>query len=93
MWLGQRCCIEHLRSGHAATFLPLKSSAVQCETIRLAATLPQAVRPRTENPFAKLPALADDDAVHLVIETAKGSRNKYAFDEELANFNAVRSID
>ena len=37
-------------------------------------------------PFADLPALADDGAVYVVIETAKGSRNKYAFDEKLGVF-------
>ncbi len=37
-------------------------------------------------PFPDLPALADEGAVHVVIETAKGSRNKYAFDEKLGVF-------
>ena len=37
-------------------------------------------------PFADLPALTDKGAVHVVIETAKGSRNKYAFDEKLGVF-------
>lgn len=31
----------------------------------------------------KLPAFAADGEVHVVIETPKGSRNKYAYDEEL----------
>ena len=33
-----------------------------------------------------LPALADEGAVYVVIETAKGSRNKYAFEEKLGVF-------
>ena len=37
-------------------------------------------------PFANLPALAEDGAVYVVVETAKGSRNKYAFDEPLGIF-------
>ncbi len=36
--------------------------------------------------YASLPALADDGSVYVVIETAKGSRNKYAFDEKLNVF-------
>ena len=40
----------------------------------------------TSQPFADLAALADDGAVHVVIETAKGSRNKYAFEEKLGVF-------
>ena len=40
----------------------------------------------TTHPFAGLPALADEGAIHVVIETAKGSRNKYAFDEKLGVF-------
>lgn len=37
-------------------------------------------------PFGELPALADDGAVHVVIETPKGSRNKYAYEEGLGVF-------
>lgn len=33
-------------------------------------------------PAAALPAMADNDSVYIVVETAKGSRNKYAFDEK-----------
>jgi inorganic pyrophosphatase len=32
--------------------------------------------------FNKLPAVAEDGAIFVVVETAKGSRNKYAHDEE-----------
>ena len=37
-------------------------------------------------PFADLPALADEGEVYVVVETAKGSRNKYAFEEKLGVF-------
>jgi inorganic pyrophosphatase len=37
-------------------------------------------------PFADLPALAENGAVYVVVETAKGSRNKYAFEEKLGVF-------
>jgi inorganic pyrophosphatase len=33
--------------------------------------------------FDRLPAFADKDDVYVVIETPKGSRNKYAYDETL----------
>lgn len=36
--------------------------------------------------FENLPALVDDETVHVVIETAKGSRNKYACDPERGVF-------
>lgn len=36
--------------------------------------------------FVNLPALVDEKTVLVVIETAKGSRNKYAFDEERGGF-------
>jgi inorganic pyrophosphatase len=36
--------------------------------------------------LSDLPALADDGAVYVVIETAKGSRNKYAFEDKLGIF-------
>ena len=38
------------------------------------------------HPFVDLPAVADDGAVYVVVETAKGSRNKYAFEENLGVF-------
>ena len=40
----------------------------------------------TLQPLAVLPAMADDEIVYVVVETAKGSRNKYAFDEKLGVF-------
>ena len=36
--------------------------------------------------LARLPALVDDGTVHVVVETPKGSRNKYAFDAALGVF-------
>jgi inorganic pyrophosphatase len=36
--------------------------------------------------LARLPAFADDKTVNVVIETDKGSRNKYAFDPTLGVF-------
>ena len=37
-------------------------------------------------PFGRLPAFADSGEVMVVIETPKGSRNKYAYDEALGVF-------
>lgn len=36
--------------------------------------------------FAELPAIAEDGSVLVVVETAKGSRNKYALEEKLGVF-------
>ena len=38
------------------------------------------------HPFDDLPALAEEGSVYVVVETAKGSRNKYAFEEKLGVF-------
>jgi inorganic pyrophosphatase len=41
----------------------------------------------TQNPFSSLGAFQkDSDEVNLIIDTPKGSRNKYKFDEELGLF-------
>jgi inorganic pyrophosphatase len=37
-------------------------------------------------PFAQLPAFDPDGHLHVVIETPKGSRNKYAYDPDLGVF-------
>jgi inorganic pyrophosphatase len=42
---------------------------------------------KTANPFEKLPPFdAETGDLNVVVETPKGSRNKYAFDEELGLF-------
>ncbi|MEO8288071.1 MAG: inorganic diphosphatase [Chloroflexota bacterium] len=40
----------------------------------------------THNPYARLDVFTEDDNVNVIIETPKGSRNKFTFDEELGIF-------
>ena len=51
-----------------------------------AADLTKASRTMLTQPRGELPALADHGAVCVVIETPKGSRNKYAYEEGLGVF-------
>ena len=42
--------------------------------------------------LVKLPAFADDDHVHVVIETPSGSRTKYAFDPKTEAFELSKVL-
>jgi inorganic pyrophosphatase len=44
------------------------------------------------NGFAALPQWEDDDSLVVVIETPKGSRNKYAYDEETGIFELKKVL-
>jgi inorganic pyrophosphatase len=42
--------------------------------------------------FINLPAFAEDGAVHVVVETPRGSRAKFAFDPKLETFTLTKSL-
>jgi inorganic pyrophosphatase len=42
--------------------------------------------------FINLPAFAEDGAVHVVIETPRGSRAKFAYDPKLETFTLTKSL-
>jgi inorganic pyrophosphatase len=42
--------------------------------------------PQTAPPLSRLPTFGEDDHVHVVVETPKGSPNKYAYSETLGAF-------
>ena len=50
-----------------------------------------ATRRMADHPISQLPALDDDGIVHVVIDTPRGSRNKYAFEPALGMF-ALRHV-
>jgi inorganic pyrophosphatase len=49
-------------------------------------------RPHSLADPSDLPSVADEDQIHVVIETPKGSRNKYAFDPERRIFGLTKVL-